>query len=67
MGEAFSDELCENGPIGRVLGDGIENMCFNDGVFVDADKFCEEVIGGSAFVDNGHEAEVGNILHWSQR
>ena len=67
VGNLLADELREDGPAGAVLGNGADDVFFRAGLGVDAEKFGDEVVWRAMPCAEGHEREIGDILHRRKR
>lgn len=61
--DVFADHLGEDGAAGVVFRDGFEDVFFKARLDVDAEVLGDEVVGGAAVGDDGHERAVGDVLH----
>lgn len=63
MVDVLADHLSEDGASGFVFRDGLKDVFLEAGLDVDAEVLGDEVVGGAAIRDDGHERAVGDVLH----
>ena len=67
IGQAFTDELGENGTARRVLRNRAHDVRLQARGGVDAEELGEEIVGRAVVGNHTHEGEIGDILHRRQR